>query len=142
MIWLAQTDTTAGFLSHDQAALNRLKGRDEAQKCLICVNSFLKAGEFVRFEKAFFNRVRRAKRTTFLCNSRALRVCKDARHAEFLRKNLQGWAFSTSANRHGEGFDEAWARRAADAVEAGVEFSQRQNSAMFKLGKRRLVRLR
>ena len=40
MIWLAQTDTTAGFLSHDQAALNRLKGRDEAQKCAQCGKEF------------------------------------------------------------------------------------------------------
>ncbi len=116
-IFLAQTDTTAGLLSHDERALNRAKGRSEAQKCLICVASLARAGDFVRFAAAFRPLVRRAKKTTFLQRGRAVRVCKDARHSAFLEAFLGGWAFSTSANPHGAGFDWAWARGVADVVE-------------------------
>ena len=46
MIYLAQTDTTAGFLSKNLEEINALKGRAKDQPCLITSAKFDEWGTF------------------------------------------------------------------------------------------------
>ncbi len=143
MVFLAQTDTVAGFLSHVECELNTLKGREASQKCVLCVANCAIFAKFARPPKRFFVAVRRAKRTTFaLKNGVALRVVKDIRHARFLCEKLDGWAFSTSANAHGARFDEEWAKSRADWVEEGVKFDDKKSSTILKVGLCRARKIR
>ena len=66
MIFLAQTDTTAGFLSKDYKELNRAKKREQDQPCVLATAKFSELKNFVRVPQKFKNFVRRAKKTTFI----------------------------------------------------------------------------
>ena len=78
MIYLAQTDTTAGFLSKDLKKLNSIKNRPLNQPCLICVSKFKNLQNFSRVPKKYKNLIRRSKKTTFIYpNLKAIRVVKD-----------------------------------------------------------------
>ncbi len=141
-LYLAQTDTTAGFLSQDAKKLAEAKKRSSAKPFLIAVDSFATLKKFTRVPKRHKNLVRRAKKVTFVYpNNKALRVVKDRDHLTFLSK--LSWAYSTSANRSGKDFDEEWARSIADVV---VEDSRGlfagRASRIVKLGKRRRGKLR
>lgn len=140
MIFLAQTDTTAGFLSKDLKALNYVKNRPLNQPCLITTAKFSQLLNLARVPKKFKNRVRKAKKTTFLYkNKRAIRVIKDEKHEKFLA-NFD-WLYSTSANKHGKNFDEKWARSVADVV-VDENFSQNGASKIIKVSNRNIKRLR
>lgn len=113
MIYLAQTDTTAGFLSKDLKALNALKKRPLDQACLVTTAKLSELTKLTRVPNHFKNTVRKSKKTTFLYpNSKAIRVVKDCSHANFL-KNFD-WLYSTSANEHGKSFNYQWAISNAD----------------------------
>lgn len=140
MIFLAQTDTTAGLLSKDLKALNYVKNRPLNQPCLITTAKFSQLLNLARVPKKFKNRVRKAKKTTFLYkNKRAIRVIKDEKHEKFLA-NFD-WLYSTSANKHGKNFDEKWARSVADVV-VDENFSQNGASKIIKVSNRNIKRLR
>ncbi|MEE6565056.1 Sua5 YciO YrdC YwlC family protein, partial [Campylobacter coli] len=112
MIYLAQTDTTAGFLSKNLEEINALKGRAKDQPCLITSAKFDELKKIVRVPNQFKNWVHRAKKTTFIYpNNQAVRIVKDCKHAQFLEK--MGCFYSSSANKHGQKFDELWARSVA-----------------------------
>ena len=114
-VYLAQTDTTAGFLSQDAARLAAIKGRDPKKPFLREADSLATLKNFARIPKKYKKRVRRARRTTFVYpNGEALRVVFDEAHLRFLRRF--GWMYSTSANRSGEEFDLEFAKEAADVV--------------------------
>lgn len=143
-LYLAQTDTTAGLLSQDLARLNLAKRRPSTQKSLIAVPSLRSLSAIARVSSAYKMVVRRSayskKRITFLYpNSLAARVISSSAHTAFL-KDL-GWAFSSSANLHGEKFDENWARNVADEV-VDDELFEGVSSAMWRLGRARKRRMR
>lgn len=144
MIYLAQSDTTAGLLSQDKASLNALKGRAKNKPCVISTASLAVLKGFARAPKAHKNFVRRAKKTSFIyTNGLCLRCVKDARHAAFLASSFEGgWAYSTSANEHGEAFDLAWAKSVADEVFDEDLLCENKSSAIFKLGKKRKKKIR
>ena len=143
MIYLAQSDTTAGFLSHDESELNRAKNRAESQKCVITTANFLTLKNFVRVPEKYKNLVRRAKKTSFLCsNSRCVRVVKDERHAKFLQNELEGWAYSTSANAHNMGFDKEWAKSVVDKIFDEEILQENPASKIYKLGKTKIRKIR
>ncbi len=140
MIYLAQTDTTAGFLSKDLKELNALKGRAKNQPCLITSAKFSELQSLVRIPNKFKNLVRRAKKTTFIYpNIKAIRIVKECKHAKFLEKN--GYFYSSSANKHGQKFDEIWARSVADIVVDEV-FFESTPSKIIKLNRKRLKKIR
>ena len=141
-VYLAQTDTTVGFLSQDGAKLARIKKRPVDKPFLIAVCSFALLQSFVRVPGAHRKRVRRSKKTTFIYpNGRALRVVKEREHYRFLKKF--GWMYSTSANESGGSFDRSWASRQADiVVEDRRGLYEAPPSRLYKLGKKRLERLR
>ncbi|MCD8213637.1 MAG: Sua5 YciO YrdC YwlC family protein [Campylobacter sp.] len=140
MIYLAQTDTTAGFLSRDFRELNRLKERGENQPCLIATSKFSILKTLVRVPNKFKNCVRRARKTTFLYpNLKAVRVVKECKHAKFL--DAHGWFYSTSANLSGQNFDENWARGVADVI-VDNKFYEKCSSKILKVSIRNIKRLR
>lgn len=144
MIYLAQSDTTAGLLSQDKAKLNAIKGRAKNKPCVITVASLRVLKGFVRVPKTHKALVRRAKKTSFIYpNKLCLRCVKDIRHAEFLATTFKGgWAYSTSANEHGKDFDINWAKNVADVVFDADILSQGKGSAIFKLGKKAIKKIR
>ena len=141
-VYLAQTDTTVGFLSQDAKRLAHIKGRPASKPFLIAVASLRLLQKFARVPKTYKNRVRRSKRTTFIYpNNQAVRIVQDTRHKRFLQKF--GWMYSTSANKSGKHFDQTWARNQADiVVYEPCGFFEGEPSRLVKLGKKKLRRLR
>ena len=65
MIFLAQTDTTAGFLSKDFTELNQAKERPLNTPCVITLSKFKELKEFLRVPQIHKNRIRRSKKPHF-----------------------------------------------------------------------------
>jgi tRNA A37 threonylcarbamoyladenosine synthetase subunit TsaC/SUA5/YrdC len=141
-IYLAQTDTTVGFLSQNKEKLNYIKNRPLNQPILREVDSLETLKNFVRVPEIHRNRVRRSKKTTFIFpNGESFRVVKDNKHLEFLKKFK--WMYSTSANLHGKSFNEKWAREAADViVEDRRGFFEGKASNIYKISKNRIKKIR
>lgn len=142
LVYLAQTETTAGFLSQNADALSRIKNRPSGKSFLISVDSLATLRSFTRVAKAHQNRVRRATKTTFAypCGL-AIRVVKDEEHLQFLRKLK--WSYSTSSNPSGQGFDEAFAEERADViVYTSKGFFESKPSSIYRLGKVKMRKLR
>jgi tRNA A37 threonylcarbamoyladenosine synthetase subunit TsaC/SUA5/YrdC len=139
LIYLAQTDTTAGLLSYDFAALNRIKGREESQPCILTAASWRDLGR-PRVPNAHKNRVRRAKKTTFLLpNGLSFRIVQAHPHAAFLRQ--MGAMYSTSANPTGKPFDPSFAISQADVV-VDEELHEGASSNIIKLSRTKAKKLR
>ncbi len=66
MLYLAQTDTTAGFLSKDEREINKAKGRALQTPCILTMSSLKELLSLVRVPKAHKNLVRKAKKTSFI----------------------------------------------------------------------------
>ncbi len=141
-IYLAQTDTTAGFLTQNSKKLAKIKNRPPNKPFLICVDSLATLKKFARVPTKFKKEVRRAKKTTFIYpNSKAIRVVKDEMHLRFLKK--LNWCYSSSANESGKGFDLEFAKRSAEViVEDWRGFFEGTPSKLIKLGEKRKKRLR
>ena len=141
-IYLAQTDTTVGFLSQNREILNKIKNRPFDQPVLKEIDSLETLKKFVRVPNVYKNRIRRSTKTTFIfLNGESFRVVKDKKHLEFLRKF--NWMYSTSANLHGEKFKESWAREKADVVvENKRGFFEGKASTIYKLGKHKIKKIR
>ena len=140
MIFLAQTDTTAGFLSKDFTELNKAKGRALDTPCVITLSKFSELKNFVRVPNSHKNLVRRAKKTTILYpNSLAVRVIKDHEHSKFLDEF--GFMYSTSANLHGKNFDLEIAKNIADIV-VDDKFSENSPSKILKISKNKIKKIR
>lgn len=165
MLFLAQTDTTAGFLSKSQAEINKAKNRALNTPCILTMAYFSELLHFVRVPKVHKNLVRKARKTSFVyANSRnssdkalnlnaknsqdfkgglACRVVKDSPHSEFLAKN--GAFFSSSANAHGEDFSPQKALEIAakhKAIIIDKKLFLAPASALIRLSKTRKKKLR
>ena len=140
--YLVQTDTTAGFLSQDLHALNRLKGRDEKQPCLKTTPTCKGLMTIARVPKAYRRYVRLAKHTTFQYpNKEACRLIKMPRHQKFLTAFT--WMYSTSANATGKRFEYAYAIEKADIIVEDREgFYEAKASTFIRLGRRRQRKIR
>lgn len=140
MIFLAQTDTTAGLLSKNLTKLNIVKNRPENQKCLITTAKFSELKKFTRVPNKFKNFIRKSKKTTIIYpNLQSIRVVKGCKHEKFLLEN--GWFYSTSANLHGQNFDEIWARKVADFV-VDEKFWQSTPSKIYKISRLKIKKIR
>ena len=141
MIYLAQTDTTAGFLSDKKEELQKIKPRNN-KPFLLTTTTFKTLKNLSRVPKQHKKTVRRAKKTTFIYpNNKAIRVVKDDIHEKFLKDF--DYLYSTSANRSGKDFDEEFAKNIADViVEDRRGFSQEKSSSLVKLSKNKKTKLR
>ncbi len=137
MIYLAQTDTTVGFLSDSKEELANAKKRDPKQPFIIALSSLKKLKDQTRVPHKYKNLVRRSKKTTFLYpNKKALRVVKDERHSKFLKRF--DFLYSSSANLHNSSFVLDIALEKADLVVIDVEnFYETKPSKIIKLSKTR-----
>jgi tRNA A37 threonylcarbamoyladenosine synthetase subunit TsaC/SUA5/YrdC len=137
-LYLVQTDTTVGFVSQDAQRLNTTKQRPAHKQLLKVVSNFNELKKFTRIPQNHKKRVRRSTKTTFIYNpTLAVRVVSGD-HKKFIDK-IGGWAFSTSANRSGEDFDEAFAKEKADIIiHTKLGFSQKESSSIIRLSKNRL----
>jgi len=142
LVYLVQTDTTAGFLSQNSLALATSKNRNEKQPFIRCVDSFKTLKEFTRVPKKYKNEVRRSKCTTFIClNGEALRVIKDEIHLNFLKKLR--WTYSSSANLTTKKFEENYAKQKADIiVEDSRGIFESRSSMIIKMGRKKRRKFR
>lgn len=141
-IFLVQTDTTIGFVSHNHEKLSQLKERKLAKPFVTVTSSFKTLKTISRVPLKHKNRVRRSKKATFIYeNNRAIRVVKDDNHAHFL--NSFSWMYSTSANEKGMSYDKTFAFLKSDIiVEDNQGLFEGESSSIYRLKKEKLQRLR
>ncbi|BBG66252.1 TsaC protein (YrdC domain) required for threonylcarbamoyladenosine t(6)A37 modification in tRNA [Hydrogenimonas sp.] len=141
LVYLVQTDTTAGFLSQSKERLAEAKGRPLDRPFLKAVSRLSMLEECGRVPKAFRKSVRRSRKRSFILpNGNSFRYIR-GKHREFVKKF--GWCYSTSANRHGEPFDEEYARDACDVVVESKEgFHEAKASEIWRLGREKRVKIR
>ncbi|MCX2682627.1 Sua5 YciO YrdC YwlC family protein [Campylobacter sp. MIT 21-1685] len=143
-IYLAQTDTTAGFLSKNKELLNRIKNRALNKPCIITIARLCELQNFTHIPNKYKNLVRKAKKTSFIYpNGKTLRVVHEGKHRQFLLEN--GWFYSSSANAHGKKFDEAWAKKIIDKNKGIIldeEFFEGRSSVIYKLSRLRRRKIR
>lgn len=139
-VFLTQTDTTIGFISQNAQKLTQIKQRPPLKHYITAVNSQKTLQSFTRIPSVHKNRIRRAKKTTFIMpEGRSYRVIRDDHHLLLLDR-LQ-WAYTTSANLSGSHYDEAFAKDHTDVIITPLEESS-QASKIYKLGKKRIRRIR
>lgn len=114
-VFLAQSDTTAGFLSKSKEAIARAKQRPKDKQILVESSSiaFIKANNNI--PKALAKAIRRAKKSTFILpNNNAFRVIRDDLHLQFLSPFEA--LYSSSANLANKPFCYEYAYANADII--------------------------
>ena len=140
LVFLTQTDTTIGFVSQNEAQLTAIKQRPPHKHYIKAVNSLETLKTFTRIPTSHKNRVRRAKRTTFILpNGHSYRVIKDRHHLLLL--NRLKWAYTTSANLSNQPYDENFAKDVADVVITPLNKST-QASTIYKITNATIKRIR
>jgi len=115
LVYLTQTDTTIGFVSQNAQKLTAIKNRPPYKHYIKAVDSLRTLNTLTRIPNQHKNRVRRARKSTFILPSgRSYRVIHDPLHLKLISQLR--WAYTTSANQSAKPYDEAWARRMADKV--------------------------
>ncbi len=136
-VYLTSTDTTIGFISQSQEALDKAKDRIGGKKYIVALPSLKSIKK--RVPRRYRNFVRRAKKTTFiLSKDYSFRVIKD-KHHNLLIKRL-GWAYTTSANKSGYDFDLDFAIKRADIIVYPLK--RGEPSSIYKLGKSKVKKVR
>jgi tRNA A37 threonylcarbamoyladenosine synthetase subunit TsaC/SUA5/YrdC len=139
-VFLTQTDTTIGFVSQNASKLDEIKQRPSHKSYIKVVNSLATLQGFTRVPTQHKNRLRRAKKSTFILpNQDSFRVVYDKHHLLLLDRLK--WAYSTSANLSFHKYDENFAKEKADIIISPL-FNNRKASSIYKLGKNTLKRIR
>ena len=142
LVYLAQTDTTVGFLSQDAHKLSEIKERPSHKPFIQSFDSlktYTNMGG--RVPNRYKNRLRRSKSTTYVINNIAIRIVSEGQHHQLLSKH--GWMYSTSANEKGKSFEKDFAERQADLIiedERGL--FEGNASAIYKINRRQIKQLR
>jgi len=140
LVFLTQTDTTIGFVSQNAERLTQIKQRPPHKHYIKALPSFKVLKSFTRLPDIHKNRIRRAKKTTFIMpNGHSYRVVKDKHHLLLL--NRLGWAYTTSANLSSKAYDEHFSKKSADVVITPLK-QKRSASNIYKLGKITFKRIR
>lgn len=143
MLYLAQSDTTVGFLSRDARCINLAKGRDEFQEVLQTVASFKVLKTLSRIPKKHRNFVRRSSKSTFiLANKKAARVVsKSSAHHRLVHSF--GAIYSSSANMTKKAFNKEEAFHKSDIiVKDSRGFFEDEASKLYKLSNSKIQRIR
>ena len=139
-VFLTQTDTTIGFVSQNAERLTQIKRRPPHKHYIKAVTSLNTLTSMTRVPSAHKNRVRRAKKTTFILpDGISYRVIRDSHHLLLL--NRLEWSYTTSANLSGSEYDESFAKEYADVIVTPLQ-STKQASKIYKLGQTTLKRIR
>lgn len=139
MIFLAQSDTTAGFLSLNQDDINKLKNAPSDKKLIKEYAGFKNLD--IRIPDKFKTRVKNSKKITFVVKNKSFRVINSGLHFEFLQlfKSL----YSSSANLHGDKFNLKFATNKCDCVvydKRGIFESN--SSRIYKINNKRIMKIR
>ncbi len=151
-IFLAQSDTTAGFLSANQMQILNAKNSPKNKAILreSCDLSHIK--DLSKIPQILCKRIRRAKKTTFIFdNGLSFRVVSESRadssnkganlHHAFLKRF--GILFSSSANKNGKNFDLRFALQNADIIVRDSRgIYEDLPSTIFKAKKSKLKKIR
>ena len=140
-LYVTQTDTTIGFISKEADKIDKAKRRMPNKHYICVVNSLAMLKSFSRVPNQHKNRVRRAKKTTFIMpNGYSFRVVKQTEHNLLL--NRLGWAYSSSANLSGSEYDEGYAKENAEVIISSTQKREGKASTIYKLAqtKMRLIR--
>jgi tRNA A37 threonylcarbamoyladenosine synthetase subunit TsaC/SUA5/YrdC len=141
LVYLAQSDTTVGFLSQNSDKLYEIKSRHRGKPFIKVCDSLTTLKTLTRVPKAHRKMVRNSKKTTFVYKKDAIRVVKDKEHLRFLSKLR--WCYSTSANLSGSSFDRDFAIKSADVLVCDIRgFFETTASKIYKLNRTKLKRLR
>lgn len=142
MLYLAQTDTTAGFLAHNPDTIAHAKNRETNKPFVWTTARLSNLREVVRVPKKFAIRVRKSRRCTFIVHNRAVRLVADCPHAGFLER-FDG-LFSSSANKSGESFCADFALRTAKicVFERDNPLCERAASRIYRLNNHAIKRIR
>ena len=139
-VFLTQTDTTIGFVSQNADRLTEIKQRPPHKHYIKAVNSLHTLKTFTRVPQRHKNRVRRARKTTFVMpNGNSYRIIQDKHHLLLLDRLK--WAYTTSANLSNEAYDESFAREMADVIIEPLKKTD-QASQIYRLGTYSLKRIR
>lgn len=144
LIYLAQSDTTAGFLSLDFHQLNTIKGREISKNVLITTSSLQNLKKITRVPNLHKNRVRKSKKTTFIYKEPkniAVRVVMSGLHQEFL--SFFDALYSSSANFHKQKFILDYALAKSDVVvldKRGIE--EKEASKIFLIHHKKIRKIR
>ena len=141
-IFLAQTDTTVGFVTQDSNKLSIIKQRDPKKPFLkvYATNSALKK-DFSHLPSKHKNRIRRQKSTTFIVKNSAFRVSKSTQHNSFLKKI--SWGYSSSANEASKHYDFNFASTSCDIIVSDNRgLYEATASQLLKLSNTKIRRLR
>ena len=137
---LTQTDTTIGFVSQNADNLTQVKQRPPHKHYIKALPSLETLKTFTRLPDIHKNRIRRAKKTTFILpDGHSYRIVRDKHHLLLLSR--LGWAYTTSANLSSEAYDEAFAKKSADVIITPLK-QKHTASQIYKLGKTTLKRIR
>jgi tRNA A37 threonylcarbamoyladenosine synthetase subunit TsaC/SUA5/YrdC len=140
-LYLTQTDTTIGFLSQDPNKIDKAKKRKPNKYYIKVVNSLETLKIFSRVPNEHKNRVRRAKRTTFIMpNSLSFRVVRDTEHNLLLDR--LGWVYSSSANLSGAEYDDGYARDNAEVIVSFPQPKEGKASKIYKLSQNNIRSIR
>ncbi len=143
LVYLVQTDTTVGFSSLNGEKLASIKQRPKSKKTLHTVDSFKTLSQHTRIPKNFRKKVRRASKTTFIYpNLKSFRVIsKESSFYNFISKF--SILLSTSANLTGNKFDYDFSIESSDViVNEKDDFSENISSSIYKLSKRKKIKIR
>ena len=139
-VFLTQTDTTVGFVSQNEERLTSIKQRPPHKHYIKAVNSLRTLKTFTRVPSLHKNRVRRAKKTTFIMpDTLSYRVVRDPHHLLLLDRLK--WAYTTSANLSEKPYDEAFAKEAADVLIMPLKENS-QVSHIYKINNQTIKRIR
>ncbi len=139
-VFLTKTDTTVGLLSQDPEALTRIKKRPPHKHYIHAVDSLRTLRSKGRVPLLHRQRLRRAKRTTFILPSgHSYRVIDDKRHLLLLSRLK--WVYTTSANLSGYAYNESFSREHADVIIEPLG-GESTPSKIYKLGRIAIKRIR
>ncbi len=142
LVYLAQTDTTVGFLSQDAQKLARIKERPLNKPFIRSFDSLKSYTDLGgRVPNRHKRRLRRSSSTSYVINNIAVRIVADGPHHELLSKFH--WFYSTSANEKGKHFEIGFARENADIiVEDERGLFEGKASSIYKLNHQKIKQLR
>ena len=142
LVFLTATDTTVGFVSQAKKRLDEIKERPSHKRYIVALDSLHSLTKRARIHKRHRAFVRRARKSTFVLTQRfSFRIIDHTPHIHLIRR-LE-WAYTTSANKSGEPFDETFVKKAADVwVLPYAHAIDAPPSHIFRLGKRVMKRLR
>ena len=140
-LFLTLTDTTIGFVSQDSFKIDRAKKRKPNKHYICVVDSLKTLKNFTRVPTAYKNRVRRAKKMTFIMpNGLSFRLVKGTEH-NLLLDRLH-WLYSSSANLSGAKYDEAYAKARAEVVVTFPKKRSGRASTIYRLGQKNMKVIR